>query len=157
MAIETKRVIKVKAEPLTAEAYAPFGNIVEAGRSQLHCSDGQYTARLMELEPAPTRVSRVNRHFDHTQLFIPITNDPMLLVVAPSHVSGEKFDPESVRCFRTEGDVAFTFNVGVWHIAPRALDGQPAKVINVQGSRYMEHTELIDFEELTGATVEVVL
>ena len=74
-----------------------------------------------------------------------------------SHVSGEKFDPESVRCFRTEGDVAFTFNVGVWHIAPRALDGQPAKVINVQGSRYMEHTELIDFEELTGTAIEVEL
>ena len=47
MAIETRRVIKVKAEPLTAEAYAPFGAIVEAGRSQLHCSDGQYTARKL--------------------------------------------------------------------------------------------------------------
>ena len=47
MATETKRVIKVKVEPLTAEAYAPYGALVDVGRLQLHCSDGQYTARLM--------------------------------------------------------------------------------------------------------------
>ena len=155
MATETRRTIKVKVEPLTAEAYAPYGALVDAGRLQLHCSDGQYTARLMALEPASHRISRVNRHFDHSQLFVPLTNDPMLLVVAPPHVSGEKFDAEQVRAFRNDGTQAFTFNVGVWHIAPRALDGTPAKVINVQGSRYLEHTELIDFEELTGAAVEL--
>lgn len=155
MAIETKRVIKIKAEPLTAGAYAPYGSLVDIGRLQLHCAEGQYTARLMELEPASKRVSRVNRHFDHSQLFVPLTGDPMLLVVAPGHVSGEKFDADQVRAFRNDGTQAFTFNVGVWHIAPRALDGRPARVINVQGSRYMEHTELIDFEELTGAVVEI--
>jgi ureidoglycolate lyase len=155
MATETKRVIKVKVEPLTAEAYAPYGALVDVGRLQLHCSDGQYTARLMALEPASPRITRVNRHFDHTQLFVPLTGDPMLLVVAPPHVSGEKFDPEQVRAFRNDGTQAFTFNVGTWHIAPRALDGTAAKVINVQGSRYMEHTELIDFEELTGAAVQL--
>ena len=92
-----QRVIKVKVEPLTAEAYAPYGALVDVGRLQLHCSDGQYTARLMALEPASPRITRVNRHFDHTQLFVPLTGEPMLLVVAPPHVSGEEFDPEQVR------------------------------------------------------------
>lgn len=155
MATETTRTIRLKAEPLTPEAYAPFGGIVQASTLQLHCSDGQYTARLMTLEPAPTRIGRINRHFDHAQLFVPITNDPMLIVVAPGHVSGERFDPESVRVFTTDGTQAFTFNVGTWHIAPRALNGKTdAKVINVQGSRYEQHTELIDFEQSTGAGVE---
>jgi len=157
VAVETRRTIKLTPEPLTAEAYAPFGSIVDAGRLQLHCSDGQYTARLMKLEPAVPRVVHVNRHFDHSQLFVPITGDPMLLVVAPGHVSGEKFDPETLRCFRADGTQAFTFNLGTWHIAPRALDGRAAQVINVQGSRYMEHTELINFEELTGVALEVAL
>lgn len=154
MTVATSRVLKIKAEPLTAEAYAPFGQIVEPGRCQLHCSDGQYTARLMTLEPAPTRVKHINRHFDHVQLFVPLSQAPMLLVVAPAHVSGEAFDPDTVRAFTTDGTKAFTFSVGTWHIAPRGLaDG--AQVINVQGSRYMEHTELIDFEELTGSIVEI--
>src|SRR5678810_566667 len=59
MATETRRVIKLKVEPLTAEAYAPYGALVDAGRLQLHCSDGQYTARLMALEPASARIPRV--------------------------------------------------------------------------------------------------
>src|SRR5439155_1554878 len=87
----TVQLLKGKAGPLTAEANGPSGALVDAGRLQLHCSDGQYTARLMALEPASQRISRVNRHFDHTQLFVPLTNDPMLLVVAPAHLSGEKF------------------------------------------------------------------
>jgi ureidoglycolate lyase len=153
--VETRGVLKIKAEPLTVEAYAPFGSVVEAGRLQLHCNDGQYTARLHTLEPAVARVSRINRHFDHSQLFVPLANVRTLLVVAPSHVSGERFDPSSVRAFVTDGNQAFTFNLGVWHNAPRALSGSPAQMINVQGSRYMEHTELIDFEQLTGTAIEV--
>jgi ureidoglycolate hydrolase len=154
MSVATSRVVKIKAEPLTAEAYAPFGQIVDAGKTQLHCNDGQYTARLMTLEPAPSRVKHVNRHFDHVQLFIPLNHAPMLLVVAPAHVPGEPFDVDTVRAFVNDGSQAFTFGVGTWHIAPRGLvDG--AQVINVQGSRYMEHTELIDFEASTGAIVEI--
>src|SRR5690349_8753371 len=97
MSAVTSRVVKIKAEPLTAEAYAPFGQIVDASKAPLQCSDGEYTARLMTLEPAPSRVKHINRHPEHIQLFIPLDNAPMLLVVAPAHVSGEAFDPESVR------------------------------------------------------------
>ena len=154
MSAVTSRVVKIKAEPLTAEAYAPFGQIVEAPKTPLHCSEGEYTARLMTLEPAPTRVKHINRHPEHIQLFIPLDNAPMLLVVAPAHVSGEAFDAESVRAFVNDGSKAFTFGLNTWHIAPRGLrDG--AQVINVQGSKYQELTELIDFEQLTGAIVEI--
>lgn len=154
MTATSSRIVKVKAEPLTAEAYAPFGEIVDVGRTRLHCGEGQYTARLMTLEPAPTRVKHINRHPDHVQLFVPLDHAPMLLVVAPAHVPGDAFDPESVRVFVNDGSKAFTFGLNVWHIAPRGLaDG--ARVINVQGSRYQELTELIDFEQLTGAVVEI--
>ena len=154
MSTTTSRVVKIKAEPLTAEAYAPFGQIVDASTTPLHCSEGEYTARLMTLEPAPTRVKHINRHPEHIQLFVPLDNAPMLLVVAPAHVSGEAFDPESVRAFVNDGSKAFTFGLNTWHIAPRGLrDG--AQVINVQGSKYQELTELIDFEQLTGAIVEI--
>lgn len=150
----SSRVIKVRAEPLTAEAYRPFGEIVEADRSWLRCTEGEYTARLMSLEPAPSRVKHVNRHPDHVQLFVPLDHAPMLLVVAPADVPGDNFDPESVRAFVNDGSKAFTFGLNVWHIAPRGL-APAARVINVQGSKFRELTELIDFEQLTGAVVEI--
>ena len=70
---EAVETMKVKAEPLTAEAYAPFGKVVDVARHRLHCQPGEYTARLHALERGQTLVRRVNRHSDHEQLFVPIS------------------------------------------------------------------------------------
>jgi ureidoglycolate lyase len=138
-------VIRVRAEPLTAEAYAPFGTVVDAARYRLRCEPGQYTARLHQLEPVGERFVRINRHFDHEQLFVPLTGGPLLLVVAPKELSGDGFDPSRVRAFVNDGSLAWTYGVGVWHFAPRAIGGEAA-VLNVQGSRYLAHTEIVAME-----------
>ena len=138
--------IRIKPEPLTAEAFAPFGAVIEPDRHQLSCTEGEYTARLMTLEKASNSVGHINRHPDHEQLFVPLEKAPMLIVVAPKELSGDGFDPSQVRAFLNDGTKAWTFATNVWHIAPRALSGEPARVINVQGSEFMEHTELIKVE-----------
>jgi len=138
-------VLRIKAEPLTAEAYAPFGTIVAAPRHRLHCEPGQYTARLHQLEPVGERFVRINRHLDHEQLFVPLTGGRLLLVVAPKELPEEGFDPSQVRAFVNDGSLAWTYGVGVWHFAPRGVDGHAA-VLNVQGSRYLAHTEIVAME-----------
>jgi len=150
MSTETR--VKIKPVPLTAEAFAPFGTVIEPDRHMLSCTEGEYTARLMTLEPAKATVAHINRHPDHEQLFIPLASRPALIVVAPKELNAEGFDSSQVRAFVADGSKAWTFATNVWHIAPRALaDG--AQVINVQGSEYMEHTELIELP----APVEVEL
>ena len=164
------RLVTVRAEPLTPEAYAPFGSVVDLGRTQLHCNDGQYFVELLTLPPRTGPVRRINRHFDCVQLFAPYRpgtrpkdgwgagRKPMLVVVAPPWLSAERFDPAQVRAFVADGTQAFTFNVGTWHIGPRALDGTPLTLVNVQGERSNEeHTEEIDLVELTGSVVEFEL
>jgi ureidoglycolate lyase len=138
-------VLRIRAEPLTAEAYAPFGTVVAAERHRLHCRPGQYTARLHQLEPVGERFVRINRHLDHEQLFVPLTSGRLLLVVAPKELTEEGFDPGRVRAFVNDGSLAWTYGLGVWHFAPRAVDG-PAAVLNVQGSRYLEHTDIVAME-----------
>ena len=163
MTTETKRTVKIKAEPLTPEAYAPFGSVIEPGRTQLHCNDGQYVVELLTLQPRNGPVRQINRHFDCVQLFAPYPQPgagprPMLVVVAPPWLSAERFDPTQVRAFVADGTQAFTFDVGTWHIGPRALDGTPLTLVNVQGERSNEeHTEEIDLVELTGSVVEIEL
>jgi len=159
----TPRLVTLKAEPLTPEAYAPFGSVVDLGRAQLHCNDGQYFVEMLTLQPLTEPVRRINRHFDCVQLFAPLPQagtrpKPMLIVVAPPWLSAERFDPNQVRAFVADGTQAFTFNVGTWHIGPRALDGTPLTLVNVQGERSNEeHTEEIDLVELTGSAVEFEL
>jgi ureidoglycolate lyase len=157
------RLVTLKAEPLTPEAYAPFGSVIEPGRTQLHCNDGQYVVELLTLQPRNGPVRQINRHFDCVQLFAPhpqagTRKKPMLVVVAPPWLSAERFDPAQVRAFVADGSQAFTFNVGTWHIGPRSLDGTPLTLVNMQGERSNEeHTEEIDLAELTGAVVEFEL
>jgi ureidoglycolate lyase len=128
--------MKVKAEPLTAEAFAPFGKVVDVSRHTLHCQPGEYTARLHALERAQSLVRRVNRHSDHEQLFVPISGHKLLITVAT--------DDHQLRAFVNDGTQAWTFGVNVWHNAPRGLDSDDATVINVQGSQFTAHTEYAD-------------
>ena len=132
MSIETK----IKAEPLTAEAFAPFGKLVDASRHTLRCQPGEYTARLHALERAQPSVKRVNRHSDHEQLVVPISGHKLLITVATEDLR--------LRAFVNDGTQAWTFGVNVWHNAPRGLDADDAAVINVQGSQFTAHTEYAD-------------
>ena len=135
----------VKAEPLTPEAYAPFGEVVDIGRSQLYCNDGEYYVERLTLQPLDGPMQRMNRHFDCHQLFIPLGREPMLIVVAPPYVAAGDLRPEHVRAFTSDGSQAFTFHVGTWHIGPRSLRGKPLEIVNVQGERSNEeHTEFAD-------------
>ncbi|TAK20389.1 MAG: hypothetical protein EPO26_17600 [Chloroflexota bacterium] len=154
---ETARHVRVQIEQLTAEAFAPFGVIVDESRRLLHCDPGQYTARVMTLEPIKPTIRRINRHPDHIQLFVPLNGRPFYLVVAPATMSAAGFDPAKVRVFLNDGTRAFTFGVDVWHIAPRAIGGEETTVINVQGSRQFECQEDLDFGATTGVAVEVAL
>jgi ureidoglycolate lyase len=128
--------VKVRAEPLTAEAFAPFGKLVDASQHKLHCEPGEYTARLHQLERAQPLVKRVNRHSDHEQLFVPISGHRLLITVAN--------EQKELRAFVNDGTQAWTFGVNVWHNAPRGLDAEDAAVINVQGSQFTAHTEYAD-------------
>lgn len=149
--------VVVTPEPLTAEAFAPFGRVVDAHRHVLHCDPGQYTARLMTLERARGRYGSLNRHPDYEQLFVPLAPHPMLLLVAPRELSGEELEARHVRAFVNDGTKAWTFGLNVWHIAPRAIDRDDAQAINVQGSRYLTLSEDCHFGEQRGTFVEVRL
>lgn len=137
----------VRAEPLTPEAYAPFGTIVDVGRTQLFCDDGEYFVEKLTLQPLNGPMRRMNRHFDSHQLFVPTQTEPMLIVVAPPYVGPSELTPDKVRAFVADGTQAFTFHVGTWHIGPRSLRGKPLTLINLQGERSNEeHTEFADID-----------
>lgn len=149
------RVVRIKAQPLTPEAFAPYGTVVSADRAALKQQEGNFTARLMAVKRYPERVTRINRHLDHTQLFIPLAGERTVLVVAPPDVPMEGFDPTRIAAFVTDGRTATIFHRGTWHIEPRARDREQIHVINVQTDVSREHTELIHLEEDLGVRVEL--
>ena len=119
-------------EPLTAEAFAPFGRVIEASDHAVKLDINQGHAvrydRLAEIDVADGGGGGVislfrarpldepvlktfERHPLGSQSFIPLSGRPYLVAVAPA---GD-FDPASVRLFQAEGHQGVHYGKGVWH------------------------------------------
>jgi ureidoglycolate lyase len=119
-------------EPLTADAFAPFGSVIEASDAAVQidinqghavrydalaaadCADGggHTVLSLFRAKPLAEPVLRVfERHPLGSQSFVPLGGKPYLVAVAPP---GD-FDPGAVRVFRAEGHQGVHYAKGTWH------------------------------------------
>ena len=126
-------------EPLTAEAFAPFGSVIEASDDAVKLDINQGHAvrydRLAEVDaadgggvgvislfrakPLAELVLRsFERHPLGSQSFMPLSGRPYLVAVAPAGA----FDAAAIRLFRAEGHQGVHYRKGVWHHFLLALD-----------------------------------
>ncbi len=138
--------VTIKVQPLTAEAFAPYGRVVENDRQPLQMQDGVFTARYMTVRRVPETVDHVNMHTDHSQMFVPLGGDKLVVIVSPPDQKAESFDPTSIAAFLADGTQTFIFHPGTWHIEPRAADKDTCDVINVQTDVFQKWTTLIHLE-----------
>ncbi|RLQ88241.1 ureidoglycolate lyase [Notoacmeibacter ruber] len=143
------------AVPLTAEAFAPFGDVLEAagdptklinegacGRwhdlAMLDLSDGRAGISIFraDIRPLPYRFSLVERHPAGSQAFIPMELVPFLVIVAPD----ESGVPGSPHAFVTEPGQAINLHRGTWHgvLTPIAGSGLFAVVDRIGGGTNLE-------------------
>lgn len=147
----------LKVEPLTAGAFARYGDVMEASgaadkminqgkcrryhdRAQLDFSDGQAGISIFQgdVETLPLKLELVERHPQGSQAFVPMSNDPFLVVVAED-VDGL---PKTPRAFVTKPGQAINFHRGTWHgvLAPLHAPGLFAVVDRIgQGENLEEH------------------
>ncbi|AUT59295.1 ureidoglycolate lyase [Paraburkholderia terrae] len=119
-------------EPLTREAFAPFGDVIELeGAKQIPINLGT-TIRYHDLanvdvtdeggrtlvnlfrgqaRALPFEITMMERHPLGSQAFIPLNDKPYLVVVAPA---GE-LDESKIRAFVTSGWQGVNYAKGVWH------------------------------------------
>lgn len=119
-------------EPLTAEAFAPFGRVIEASDAavkldinqghavrydalaEIDAADegGTPVVSLFRARPLAELVLRTfERHPLGSQTFVPLSGRPYLVAVA--HAG--PFDPAQIRLFRAEGSQGVHYDKGVWH------------------------------------------
>ena len=116
-------------EPLTAEAFAPFGTVIEANPARSFPINEGRTRRFDSAAvpdcgaegavalsifrgtpwPPPIRIRMLERHPLGSQAFIPMERHPWLAVVA------ERPEPGACRAFLVRGDQGLQYAVGVWH------------------------------------------
>lgn len=120
-------------EPLTREAFAPFGDLISTeGRDHFLINNGstQRYHRLAEVQLSgpgdvgiisifraqalvmPFPITMLERHPHGSQAFVPLLGHPFLIVVAPAN---DQPDPEQIRAFISDGRQGVNYHRGVWH------------------------------------------
>ncbi|MFL1485372.1 ureidoglycolate lyase [Marinobacter sp. LN3S78] len=122
---------EIVAEPLTREAFARFGEVIDTdgvdsfpinqGRTErfhalagveLLGDDPRAILSIFRGHPLdPLDITLMERHPLGSQAFVPINNQPFLAVVAPP---GE-FDESAIRVFLARGNQGLSYRAGTWH------------------------------------------
>lgn len=132
-------VIKLAVEPATVEALAPFGAVigrdapvkpvsvdfykgtVKMSYPARFFSEHPVEVTLAQMDRRPGEVRYMERHFQHTQAFLPLAGKPFIAVMAPPS-EGELPDLTQVRAFRFDGSAGFALHLGTWHEFPFAVE-----------------------------------
>jgi ureidoglycolate lyase len=114
-------------EPLTAQAFAPYGEVLEASgtpdkiinqglcgrfhdRATLDFGDARAGISIFHAQPRsfPYALDLVERHPEGSQAFLPMTQHPFLVIVTTA--------PDATpRAFLTNGAQGINLHKGVWH------------------------------------------
>ena len=150
-------ILQIKAEPLTAEAYRPFGQVIGLDTVRMKIVNDRFRMGLIRVKCQPFRVTRLNRHLKSTQALIPLGGKACLMVVAPPTVDLDKLaDLTQVKAFINDGSCGTNIDLGTWHMAPLPL-GLEMSVVNIQGERSGEDTEERSIETQFDTAIEIVL
>ncbi|WP_417226823.1 ureidoglycolate lyase [Amphritea sp.] len=120
-------------EPLTAAAFAPYGTVIETQDRDCFMINNGSTQRFHRLAEVmlgkagdrgimsifraqglamPLRIKLLERHPFGSQAFMPLKQNPFLIVVAEP---GDKPALEKIRAFITDGRQGINYHSGVWH------------------------------------------
>jgi ureidoglycolate lyase len=130
----------MRIEALTRDAFAPFGDVIEACNAVRHfpINDGSteryHDLATIDLDSAgraiisifrgqpralPFAIAMMERHPLGSQAFIPLNDRPYLVAVAPR---GESFSQADIRVFLARGGQGVNYAAGVWHHPLLALE-----------------------------------
>jgi ureidoglycolate lyase len=153
---------ELAAEPLTADAFAPFGDVIEASDraevmpinygwttrfnavTEVSVGDGQAIISLFRSKPLDPLVLKIfERHPLGSQAFMPLQGRPYLVAVAPP---GD-FDATAIRVFRAAAHQGVNYARGTWHHFLLALEADSDFLVVDRDGRPGENLDEIELAE----------
>ena len=132
-------VRSIKPEPLTAEAFASYGDVIECSdQAEQRTINYGHTTRFHDLAKLdltveggtplvsifrstplerPILIKVMERHPLSSQAFYPLGNNPYLVVVSEKG----NFDPSSIKVFLAAPSQGVNYHAGTWHHYSLAL------------------------------------
>jgi ureidoglycolate lyase len=128
------RGLSISPQPLTAHAFAPYGELVQhLGAEKRYDIPGAYAYTEPSAKPmmwinrigqhpqSAVTVDKMERHPHSPQAFVPLLPGRCLAVVAMPNAQGEP-DIASLKAFVTQPGQGVIYRPNIWHFAFTALD-----------------------------------
>lgn len=133
-------MLELKAQPMTSEAFAPFGDVIDtrttdyfpinAGRTRRYHDlarvetigeDARTLINIFVSQPVetPLLLDFLERHPLGSQAFMPLDKERFVVVVAPP---GDTINSQEVCAFVTDGHQGVNYRTGTWHAIQSVLD-----------------------------------
>ena len=167
--------IQLKIEPLTKEAFRPYGDVIETEGSDHFTINNGYTERYHDLARVdvspeigngrtlinifaalpldyPLDVKMVERHPFGSQAFIPLEGRDYLVLVAEA--GEEPVDPAHLRAFHAKGSQGVNYLKGTWHHPVLALN-EPQNFLVVDRGGEGKNCDEFYFGDGVGITLPI--
>lgn len=147
-------------EPLTAENFSKFGEVIETCKRHAHFINQGQTERFHALARIniknehslisifrtkhlnfPIVIPMLERHALGSQAIYPINQKPFLVVVAEQ---GDNIDLSTVRAFITNGKQGVNYFAGTWHAPTIALESTTDMLVVDRGGADNCEEQILD-------------
>ena len=120
----TKVIRRLSPQPLTATAFQPYGQVIQATEdgkefdqedAQLVLDRGTPRFYIMQLPAQGLSFTHITYHSQCTQCLGSLQGHPWYIAVAPPC---PQLDPDQIVAFRIPGDQSIKLELGTWHAGP---------------------------------------
>lgn len=149
------RTICLEVQPMTREAFAPFGEIIsERGPIEIDLDGGQAGFVAQTVEKRPMVFDFLGRHSRTEQVFSPLGGTPSVIAVAMP-TDDENPDTQKMAAFLVDGSSAFKLHRGTWHTSAFPVQDRASFLVVDREGTLDEDYDLRDLKTALGIVVEI--
>ena len=139
-------VVRLKAQPMTRRAFAPFGVLIDSrGSVEIDLGEGRPSLTGATAEWRPLQFDFMARHRRTMQVFSPLASSQSVIAVAPPN-QGNAPDVERIVAFLVDGRLPFAYHKGTWHTPPFPVGEWASYLVVDRTGTLDDDWELVDLK-----------
>ena len=151
------KIVHLRVQPMTREAFAPFGVLIDSrGSVEIDLGEGTPSLTGATSERRPFRFDFMARHNKTMQVFSPLVSSQFVIAVAPPN-EGAAPDVERVVAFLVDGRLPYAYHRGTWHTPPFPLHEWASYLVVDRAGTLDDDWELVDLKVTQQTIFEIDL
>ena len=147
--------IKLAVQPMTREAFAPYGVLVDQrGPIEIDLGDDVPSITGTTAERRPFEFQHMARHKRTMQVFSPLVSSQSIIVVAPA-TDGNAPDVAEVVAFLVDGRLPYAYHKGTWHTPPFPIGEWSSFLVVDRSSTLEDDYEIADLKTTRNCIFEI--